>query len=633
MGKGITHPMDMDATFDADEIQRLENQLDSSPLANEFIRLGIELIEDVARHRHAGLKRTQLQMWQGAVTDDGQRTIIGQHVNKRDPVGRRTMDDYKRLLRKESRLYSVHPVKTMLAENNAGKAFKDRGDLIVPAANNGIGKKFEILYTKRDTDPGVIRELRDAMLEVWEMMQKAAIASGHYTPFTDVNAWGSQIKSNANSGAPYYSPTSKDEMLNTLWPRFREWVFQIVNDDSLTDEKKYKTKAPDDANIGEFTAFTRSPNRLIWAVQLLSKLLGFCLNFNLTHMLAGLFPASWHGLDVTATNFADFISNAATAIYDDFDGYDLTFEEVILVLVLETFRESDFLSHTPDLRNAMDFLLYECTRKHTLRVSPTSTIVTPHALPSGSPVTQLIGIVVHAAVYVRMQEKSGLGVVGWEVLSDDGAIFVEESPDKVKLFMENEWADFVNGMGMAINKEKSFVADLDTHTYLGEMYGKEMMDHDCGAYLQQSLYSTPELISGQIGRNIASQLSMERDSSKAAMDAVLKQHGVALIDPGKGDIPSQYYHINRTINVLASIKPGHPLCDDLIRYTVGGFPKFEKRYLKFRDGVSDSLFEEDVLYAGGTLKSGMTPRWVVDYLDELIGGGDPTIWTATRLDQ
>ena len=449
MGKGISHPEDMDALFDADEIKRLENQLDSSPLATEFVRLGIELIEDVARHRHAGLKRTQLQMWQGALTTDKQRTIIGRHVHKRDVVGRRTKDDYTRLLNKEKRLYAPHPTKSAIAAGNAAKAFVDRGDLIVPADQKGIGKKFEILYNKKPSDPVVLKELVEAMAIIWEMMQKASLKSGHYTPFTAVNIWASQIKSNANSGAPYYAPTSKDEMLNVLWPRFREWVFEIVNDDSFTDERKYRKKAPDDANVGEFTAFTRSPNRLIWAVQLLSKLIGFCLNFNLTHMLAGLFPASWHGLDVTAMNSAEFISSANTVIYDDFDGYDLTFDGPILNLVLETFRESDFLSHTPDLRNALDFLLYECAREHTLRVSPHSVIQTPHALPSGSPATQLIGIVVHAAVYIRMQNETSLGVVGWEVLSDDGMIYVEEKPDKVKLFMENEWNDFVKGMGMA----------------------------------------------------------------------------------------------------------------------------------------------------------------------------------------
>jgi hypothetical protein len=254
-------------------------------------------------------------------------------------------------------------------------------------------------------------------------------------------------------------------------------------------------------------------------------------------------------------------------------------------------------------------------------------------LPSGSPITQWLGILVHLAVYKVKEQDSPLGVTGYEVLSDDGYIAVEAGYDEAKRYVEGEWADFVSGMGMALNVDKSYVADLDTRIYLGEMYGNEMYDHDHAAYLQKAIFDTPILSRGIIERIIRSLQGTERDTSEKAMKDLLKQHITAARSVKSGDdIQKAYYDIHRMISVLASLQPGHPLCDDLLVAVAKGFPNFEKRWVKFRDRVDEKLFDEDVLFAGGTLKSGLTPKWVADYFDELVGGGDPTIWTTTRLD-
>jgi len=631
MGKGISHPLDADRMLEEDEIKRLENRIDGSPLANEFQAMGIELKFNPAQFRQNGLMRTQLQMWQGALTTDAQRTIMGREVKARSVIGRRLKEDFEQIIRKNKRLHSPFTTSSQLLESNAAKAFNDRGDLLVTRDEGGIAGKFETLFTKATTDPAVMKRLGEAVLEVFEDFQKSAIKSGYYQPFTAVNEWSSQIKSNANSGHPYYAPTSKEEMLTTMYPRFQEWVNKIIYDDSPTDEKKYLTPAPDNAQAGIDTAFTRSPNRLIWAARLLSKLLGFPLNHNLLRMLQDI-PASWHDLAQTFEVMANAFGTGRTIIYDDFDSYDLTFHLELMLMILEKFRESTFLSHAPDLRNALDYLIYELTRERELRVSPLHTLHTPVVLPSGSPITQLIGIVVHLAVYYIVRDDYDLGVVGFEVLSDDGIIVVEAEKSGVDRFMANEWNDLVTGIGMKLKLEKSYTASLEDRAVIGEMYGTEIEAHDAAGYLQQMIYDTPTFSHGIIERTIPSLLSTERDGSQQAMDAVLKQHATALTDVREGgDIPKAYYDLNRTISVMASLKPGHPLCDDLIVAVRNGFPNFDKRYSKFRDSIDDVHFDEDVLYAGGTLKSGMTPRWVVDYLDELIGGGDPTVWSSLNL--
>lgn len=633
MGKGITHPLDADRALEPEEISRLRNRIDASPLANEFQQMNIPLEEEPAEFRQFGLGRTQLSAWQGRDTTDAERTIIGLEIKGRSVIGRRLKEDFERIIKKNAALNSPHKVASELYASNAKKAFDDRATLFVTRADKGLAAKFEKMFEQREIDMKVMNRLADAIAEVLEDMQRAAIQSGYYNPFTTVEPWSSQVK-DANSGHPYYAPTSKQEMMETYWPRFSSYIFNIVNNHSPTTEEEFLTPAIDNAHLPISTLFTRTPNRLIQAARLLSKLMGYNLNHNLLRMLSELIRCSWHGLDVTFERGADSFSNANSVIYDDFDAYDLTFSKLLMELILERYRESDFLSHAPDLRKALDYLIYEVARDgNRLRVSPLHTIICPVVLPSGSPITQWLGILVHLAVYKVKEQDSPLGVTGYEVLSDDGYIAVEAGYDEAKRYVEGEWADFVSGMGMALNVDKSYVADLDTRIYLGEMYGNEMYDHDHAAYLQKAIFDTPILSRGIIERIIRSLQGTERDTSEKAMKDLLKQHITAARSVKSGDdIQKAYYDIHRMISVLASLQPGHPLCDDLLVAVAKGFPNFEKRWVKFRDRVDEKLFDEDVLFAGGTLKSGLTPKWVADYFDELVGGGDPTIWTTTRLD-
>lgn len=632
MGKGITHPMDADRALEPEEITRLRNRIDASPLANELQLMDIPLNENPAEFRQFGLGRTQLSAWQGRETTDAERTIMGMEIKARNVIGRRLKDDFQHILKKNSMLNAPHKVASELYEGNAKKAFDDRATLFVTRSDKGIATKFEKMFQTRETNPAVMRRLSEAIDEVFEDMQRAAIQSGYYVPFTEPAKWSSQVKE-ANCGHPYYAPTSKDEMMETYWPRFQKWVFDIVNDSSPTDEAKYLKPAPDNAHHGIQTLFTRTPNRLIQAARLLSKLLGYPVNHNLIQMLRYLVPCSWFGLDETYQRAADAFSNANSVIYDDFDAYDLTFSSILMSIILERFRESDFLSHASDLRNALDYLIYEVGRENELRMSPFHTITCPTVLPSGSPITQWIGIVVHLALYKVQEQDSPLGVTGYEVLSDDGYISVEAEFAEAKSYVEGEWADFVEGMGMALNVEKSYVADLNTDLYLGEMYGNEVYDHDHAAYLQKAMFKTPSINKGIIERIIRSLQGTERDSSDKAMKELLKQHITAARSVKTGDdIQQAFYDIHRMVSVAASLQPGHPLCDDLLVAIRGGFPNFDKRWTKFRDRVDEKLFDEDILFAGGTLKSGMSPKWVADYFDQLVGGEDPTIWTTTRLD-
>lgn len=633
MGKGIKPSELPDALFEEAEFDKLRRQIDASPLAAELSDIGIPLIEEPAKYRHRGLWNTQKGMWFGLDETDGQRSIIGKEIRKRSTIGRRSKQDFENIIKMNAKIHSPAPASTMLLESNAAKAFNPRGIFNVLRTDKGVARKFELLVSKRDVDPAAIESLRPYVAETFAAMQAAAIKSQHYTPFERFDLWKSQARANSNFGHPYLNPTSKDEMLGPLLAKFTPWILKIIKDDKPTDQAKWLTPAPDDANEPIYVAFIRSPNRLVQAMRGCAKLMGLFLNFNLKHMLAQFFPISWTDLPTTFKNFSRAMSSGDTVIFDDFDSYDMTIGVELMNLILEEYRESDFLSHTPDLRNAFDYFLYEATQPTRLRVSSLHTMDVPPKLLSGTVITQILGSILHDAWYRRADAIYGLGIIGWEILSDDGAVVVEESLARAKSIIENDWLNDVRAVGMDINVDKSYVASLDTEFYLGTMYGNEKFGHDTAAYLQQQLYMDSELSHGIIERAIASLQSSERDSSVNAHRAILKQHGAALVEVSQGnDISGAYYDLNRNLSILASLKPGHPMCDELLQSVALGFPNFEKRYSKFRDLVDDKLFTEEVMYAGGTLPSGYTTEWVVEYYDHYISTGKfERIWEDRQI--
>jgi hypothetical protein len=618
---------DEDGKLDPALWDRIDRSFRASILYNELTAAGVEIFENKVPSNVERLWRVQKPQLNGLT--EPVLTLLGkERTLRRSTLGKRAWGDAKRLTNYYVRDIDELPAMSSVWKGAMKKMDSHRG--ILDAQGFAEKAKAYAHVNEPDTDPMIIENMKGYVIEVLEDLQEA-FKHAPIIDFDMTNEWISQFKPNRNAGWPYHMPISKERMLTQDLPNFRP-AYQRIMDAQRIDEDLYSLEVSSVKNANDkiYTAFYRSPDRLIHAARIFLKIMGAWMNHSLIANLKDNCDISWSSIDTLNAKISAGMSRSECTIHDDLAGYDTTFGKASMTAMYEALVESEFMTNHPKMRNVLLFLFYESMKDSVLQLTPMHAMKMRAALWSGTPITQFAGSICHLAMYKYLEDRLSLGIVNQDVLSDDGMLCVDNSASEAEKLIFGEWSDIVGGMGMRLHPDKSFIADLNNTVRVGEYQGREVEYHDVGPYLQFLFQRDSSLTHGVVPRRKWSLFEMERDSSQEGIRAVLKTHSTALSDVRSGnEIPEAYFDLYRSMSILTTIRPGYVGIDDTLAWFKDSWPNFDRRFTKLQESVDDKLWDQPIPIAGGTLDSGLDPRWVTDYYTEWLATGEqPSLWNS-----
>jgi hypothetical protein len=316
-------------------------------------------------------------------------------------------------------------------------------------------------------------------------------------------------------------------------------------------------------------------------------------------------------------------------MHDDFDAFDNHFGIDLNKLMYSAFLDSDFLSHNSELRNAFEWFCRRLTgegrgEETLLQISPTHAFKMRSSLFSGTPVTQYWGCVFHEAFYDCLVENFGMGMITARVLSDDGIVVLEESPEVARRFMDNEVRTLAEQLGHVISPDgvKSYVADLSKTVQMHQ--DVDIITHDMGPFLQYYPQMDPSATFGNVPRRIYSLFERERDSSDATRLTLLNQYAPSLarqvLGTDKKIMAGWVSDLHRSIDVISTVRQRYPRMREILRWFAKVYPNFWKKFSRLYEAADRNLWQERSMMAGGTRQGG-DASWVVEYYNEWRDSG------------
>lgn len=484
------------------------------------------------------------------------------------------------------------------------------------------------LGKKEGTNIQLLGDHLDTVLERWDKMFNESVV----TKFSDFNTWLSQMNWNRNSGHPYNMPISQERYTSVDLPNWYPWYAQLYSAQSVEWLEEFLEGHPagfPNINDNTYVMFGRPTERIILGIEHLYKGPGAHLNKHATSALRNS-RVSWNSVEQNHQEQAAALAfDDAIIMADDVRKYDRNFERELMQLIYDRVKNGNHLRAHPELRNALLAMLLLFTKDAWLNMSPTHRVRVIKGLPSGHPLTQWIGSLVHLAIYAYWTETYGLEAEYESVLSDDGIRIIRGmTMDEADKMMFEILSESIKLFGFELHPEKTVVADpTQEHTvgYRTDLE-REVVQGDSTFFLKQFPNRDLGGAHGNPVGIINSLLQTERKPSDEFRDTVdphLLGYDIGL----GGKVPSQIYDLARLVDIIASAGIGNPLIDDMITYVQTTWPGFATRGIKIlEERLDDSWRQGNTRYAGGTLDSGIARKLVVD---ELLDLERSPIWEQT----
>jgi hypothetical protein len=474
-----------------------------------------------------------------------------------------------------------------------------------------------------EVDDYAMRTFQEHCIGVFNELSKDMIHQPE-VKISDIDSWRGRMNWNRNSGHPYWMPISEERFFNVDWPAMRDQYFKLAGASSREELEKIALQSPGqvrNAAILVYGMFMRPTDRVIHAMSLFWKGPGACVTANLTPNLKHS-DIAWSPVPDLAIDFANALVDATVVVAEDIKKFDRSIPRSMFHAVYEAYWQSDFAINMPELRNIIGALLYLLTRDGWLQLSATARMQLRQGLPSGHPLTQFVGSVIHLTFYEWWKHEFSWDPTLQKVLSDDGiSVHKGVSLEEMDTFIFGDAKATFNSVGMDLHPDKTKLCDPVPRTYVGQYLGDEVYAHDMTFFLKKNFQSTAAHTYGNPAGVLDSLLQTERPASDEFSELVDKY----LISKDEirlgGRIPTALYDIVRCVDVLASSGTANPLIDDYITYVRSTWPGFEKRGVKYLTELLDSSYTQgEVSWAGGTLDSGIYRTPVVEALLDLEGG-------------
>lgn len=590
-----------------DVLAAAKRMTENSETTKILLEAGANIYERTVPHNPQRYHRSTTPMHKGIQVDEA--TILGQHKpmkgweSTRTRQGVRGFEEFELLAKTIIQESAGVPGVQKMNEQANAKFGQERG-LMDHRKWAETAAKF---VKPVEVDPNILKHCREALHEVFEEMQtyvKGKIA----TPFSNIQKWSSQFKPNKNAGWDErfgYGPISKEQMVNEVIPHYMKEYSKILGGGWA----EFEDIAPNwDKWHG--SGFYRTPGRVIHGGPLKDKPLGAFVNFHLIDLLRHSFIA-WANKDDMYAEMSEATVKGASAMADDLSAFDTTIAKELCRLVYEVAVESDFLHNMPEVRNAFLYLLKQFGYADAdLQFSATHAFDMDNRLWSGHGLTQALGSIVHRMLFHLNAKLGSLVAQFIKLLSDDGwSTYAEEVDEVVSAY---EWClnNIVTPLGMKGNLEKTVFADTNVYS---NIRGIEVCNNV--PFLQDVVQPGTEVTSrgdrilyfGNILRRITAFYTMERTPSDEAIDQSLNQwRGSLPLTSKGGKLSPIWFDIWRIMQVSGTIGPGNPWLEETLQILIRAYPNGQKRFSKFIEATDERLFDEELSFAGGTLKTGTT---------------------------
>jgi len=475
------------------------------------------------------------------------------------------------------------------------------------------------LGTGKDLNVGLLRDNIMSVLEQWN----SAFESVVIKPFEDFPSWTGQMNWNRNSGWPFHMPISRERYMSVDLPNWYPWYAQLFSSQSIDALEEFMDTSPTgfgNVNGNHYTMFGRPSDRVIHGVEHVWKGPGAYFNNGTTTNMKSTHVA-WTSTAQNHEDQSQALSHPEAIIMaDDIRKYDRNFERVLMQLIYDCVKDSDHLVNHPHMRKALLALLNLFTKNSWLNLSPTHRVVMVKGLPSGHPLTQWIGSLVHLALYDRWEELYGLHPLYKQVLSDDGFQIVKGMTlSEATNLVFGDMAEDAKNFGFDFHEKKTIVVDPSEEHVVGYRTDleREVEMGDSAFFLKQFGNRDLGAAHGNNQGILNSILQVERDPSdefRESVDPHLLGFDVGL----GGRVPKAIYDLARIVDIIASGGIGNPLIDSAINYVQNTWPGFATRGVEILEEKLDKEWRSGTTrYAGGTLDSGIARLRVVEELLDL----------------
>ena len=598
--------------FRQSELDAYDRRIENSKLTQTLIQKGATILKDnvVPENQIAQLYRTQQRLHNGS--DDEFWTTLGNVVKKNPQKRLQLLKQSKDAIKFAPRIIAEH------WEGEYEKIMIPRGNMVAPDFAKKLIPYAESEQYTTTFNPAISDPLLTAMVKVLNHMADS-MAKSQTTTVEDFLTWKTQLTSGTNSGDPLYQSLTKEQWTSKYIPMLMPYVREIAGGGELNKDKDQWTR-------GDYTMFGRTPDRPVHAVSALNKLVGAKLNYDLTKSLGdGNYPhMAWFSLEKMFNRAAKGMANVETTLHEDFKAFDTTVSPQLLNLVLEAFEESRFLSNSMENRNIMRHLIKDLANGTNLRIGPFHKMKMRPGLYSGTPITQWIGSVIHAAFIEMLIAEHSAPITDYMVLSDDGFCMWDETKAHCEKFLEATLVPAAVDIGMVISPQKSYIADITQAKAMLSRSGEDpIIRHDVGPFLQKYPQLDPDKSFGNVPRLTRSLLGRERRIDRTTQQR-LYTNCASLLKSDAGTsktLPAWVSDFWRTMEVLSQVRPGYPRIRELVSTVMNIYPKSWNRLELFVGSVESSegdLFDMATRREGGPSDKG-TSRWLIDYLKEAEG--------------
>jgi len=477
-------------------------------------------------------------------------------------------------------------------------------------------------HLKEPTQYG-INKAKDYMRVVFDKFGKA-MSGAKEIKIGDIMEWKGQMNWNRNSGHPFWMPISEERYMTVDWPNFRDSLMALTAAFTREELEELAMKSPanvPNANMLIYGMFMRPPDRVIHAASIYWKGPGAVATANLTPGLRDS-RIAWKSIPELAEEFASALVDATVVVAEDIRKYDRSIPRALLEAAYEAYWESSCFTNMPEFRNIIGALLYLLTKDAKLQVSPTHYMWLRQGLPSGHPLTQFIGSVVHLAFYEWWADMYSWESTLEKVLSDDGiSIHKGVSLEEMDKFIFGDGAATFESVGMELHPDKTKLCDPTNRVYVGQLMGNEVYHNEMTFFLKRNFQHVAATSFGNPAGVLDSLLQSERPVSDEFRETVDKYIVAEAEIKLGGKSRSTIYDIARCVDVIASSGIGNPLIDDYIAYVQESWPGFKRRGVRHLTDILDESWRKGTTtYAGGTLDSGIHRTPVVEALLDLEGG-------------
>lgn len=626
--EGLTIPnsAELDEVTIAD-VTRASNRFMNSPLGSELLRLGVDLEEQTVRTNFNRLTRITSQAWKPS--EDFNLTLMGRELlegqtgqaNRGRRIVVKQFEEYLDLCKTHFPTWHYWQ-----GEKEYNKSFVSKA-AVDPMPMAETLSWYNAKVPLGDVTTSGVARFREACTGVFQNLQKH-MQGAVEIKISQPDEWMGKMNWNRNSGHPYWMPISEERYNTVDWPAFKQNLFNIVASVDRSQMEEMALKPPPsvpNANKIVYGMFMRPPDRVIHASELYWKGPGAVATANLTPNLRTS-EIAWSSIPELASRFGAALVDAEVVVAEDIKKFDRSIPKVLMTEMYEAFWDSDFLSNMPEFRNIIGSLLYILTKDGHLQLTATHKMMLRQGLPSGHPLTQFVGSVIHLTFYEWWKHDYNWNPTLEAVLSDDGiSVHKDIGLDEMEKFIFGEAHDTFKSVGMVLHPDKTKLCDPIPRTYVGQLMGEEINHHDMTFFLKRNFQVQHYASFGNPAGALDSFLQTERPASDEFQEVIDKYIVASDQIRFGGQTPKALYDIARVVDIIASAGVGNPLIDDYIAYVQRTWPGFEKRGVKYLTELLDPAWRNGTTrYAGGTLDSGINRLPVVEALLDLEG--KTTFW-------